>query len=72
MVQELGADEVVDYQKENFAEIYKDKPFDLILDSVGGVPHALQTVQCLAVLSNRGSVATPWIIFAGQILTSIH
>ncbi|KAK9905007.1 hypothetical protein WJX75_007606 [Coccomyxa subellipsoidea] len=36
-LKELGADEVVDYQKENFAEIYKDKPFDLILDSVGGI-----------------------------------
>lgn len=36
MVQELGADEVVDYRTEEFAERYKDKPFDLVIDSVGG------------------------------------
>ena len=41
-MQELGADEVVDYQTEDFAEKYKDKPFDLILDPVGGALSALQ------------------------------
>ena len=37
MMQELGADEVVDYRTEDFAERYKDKPFDLVIDSLGGV-----------------------------------
>ena len=34
--QELGADETVDYSKEDFAEKYKDKPFDVIVDPIGG------------------------------------
>lgn len=34
--QELGADETVDYTKEDFSAKYKDKPFDVIMDSVGG------------------------------------
>ncbi|EIE19171.1 putative zinc-binding dehydrogenase [Coccomyxa subellipsoidea C-169] len=35
-LKELGADEVVDYQTEDFAAKYKDKPFDLVIDAVGG------------------------------------
>ncbi|BDA49570.1 Reticulon-4-interacting protein 1, mitochondrial [Coccomyxa sp. Obi] len=35
-MKELGADEVVNYRSEDFAEMYKDKPFDLVIDSVGG------------------------------------
>lgn len=35
-IQELGADETVDYTKEDFAEKYKDKPFDVIVDPIGG------------------------------------
>ncbi|KAK9904692.1 hypothetical protein WJX75_000655 [Coccomyxa subellipsoidea] len=35
-LKELGADEVVDYRTEDFAERYKDKPFDLVIDSLGG------------------------------------
>lgn len=34
--QELGADETVDYTKEDFAQKYKDKPFDVIVDPIGG------------------------------------
>ena len=34
--QELGADETVDYTKEDFAERYKDKAFDVIVDPIGG------------------------------------
>ncbi len=34
--QELGADETVDYSKEDFAEKYKGKPFDVIVDPIGG------------------------------------
>ena len=35
-MQELGADETVNYRKQDFADVYKDKPFDYIFDSVGG------------------------------------
>jgi len=35
-VQELGADETINYREQDFADVYKDKPFDYIFDSVGG------------------------------------
>ena len=35
--QELGADETVNYREQDFAEVYKDKPFDFIFDSIGGM-----------------------------------
>ncbi|EIE19170.1 NAD(P)-binding protein [Coccomyxa subellipsoidea C-169] len=34
--EELGADEVLNYKEEDFAEKYKDKPFDLVIDAIGG------------------------------------
>lgn len=37
-VQEIGADETLDYRSQDFAEVYQDKPFDYIFDSVGGTP----------------------------------
>ena len=37
--QELGADETVDYAKEDFGTMYMDKPFDVIMDSVGGAAY---------------------------------
>ena len=42
VLQELGADEVVNYREEDFSEKYKDKPFDLVIDCIGGV-HAPNT-----------------------------
>lgn len=36
VVQELGADETINYHEHDFADVYKDKPFDYIFDSVGG------------------------------------
>lgn len=35
-LKELGADETVNYREQDFADVYKDKPFDFIFDSVGG------------------------------------
>ena len=32
--QELGADETVNYREQDVAEVYKDKAFDFIFDSV--------------------------------------
>ena len=39
--QELGADETVDYTKEDFSTTYKDKPFDVIVDPIGGAAHVI-------------------------------
>lgn len=46
-LQSLGADEVVNYREQDFAEIYKDpsKHFDAIVDLIGGTPIA--TFRCL-------------------------
>lgn len=35
-VKELGADEAVDYTTQKFEEIYKDAPFDCVVDLIGG------------------------------------
>jgi hypothetical protein len=35
-VQELGADEAVDYTEQKFDEVYRDKPFDGVIDAMGG------------------------------------
>jgi len=35
-LKDIGADETIDYRSQDFAEVYKDKPFDYIFDSVGG------------------------------------
>jgi NADPH:quinone reductase-like Zn-dependent oxidoreductase len=32
---QLGADEVVDYSQQRFEEVYKDRPFDAVLDAYG-------------------------------------
>ncbi len=45
-LQELGADETVDYTKEDFSAKYKDQPFDVIMDSIGGA--ALSTLHAYA------------------------
>ena len=36
MVQDLGADEVLDYRAERFEQKYRDAPFDAALDVIGG------------------------------------
>lgn len=35
-VKGIGADEAIDYKSQHFEQISKDKPFDIIMDSVGG------------------------------------
>ncbi|KAL6771938.1 hypothetical protein ACKKBG_A28365 [Auxenochlorella protothecoides x Auxenochlorella symbiontica] len=35
-LKELGADEVYDYHKKNLVELYKNNPFDAVIDSRGG------------------------------------
>lgn len=51
--QDIGADETIDYRSQDFAEVYADKPFDYIFDSVGGVPaictHAVLVLHDAAI-----------------------
>lgn len=44
--QELGVDEPLDYRSQDFAEVYKDKPFDYIFDSIGGLPRPCLLIPC--------------------------
>lgn len=37
-VQELGADEVIDYTREAFHEVLKANPVDVVIDPIGGEP----------------------------------
>ena len=32
---QLGADEVVDYTQQRFEEVYRERPFDAVLDAYG-------------------------------------
>lgn len=50
--QELGADEVVNYRTDDVAALYKDKPFDLVIDPMGKRGDAL--ARSLAVLKQDG------------------
>jgi NADPH:quinone reductase-like Zn-dependent oxidoreductase len=56
LVWELGTDETVNYREQDFAEVYKDKPFDFIFDSIGGMAaHSMGTslaVLCLLCYRN--------------------
>ena len=46
-VQDLGADEVLDYTKQSVDQVYKDKPFDAVIDQIGGT-HLLMAA-CIAL-----------------------
>ncbi len=35
-MQELGADEAVDYTEQRFEEVYRNNPFDGVIDCLGG------------------------------------
>jgi hypothetical protein len=47
-MQELGADQVVDYSSQCFEEVYKDRPFDGIIDVIGGESPWLSRAPCVA------------------------
>lgn len=66
MVQSLGADEVVDYTQEDFAEKYKDRPFDVIVDSV----HGETEIKSYTVLKPGATyVHIRWVIASYTILS---
>ena len=47
-VQDLGADEVVDYTKQSVDQLYKNNPFDAVIDQIGGII----TIQLFVFASN--------------------
>ncbi|DBB10086.1 TPA: hypothetical protein ACH3X3_001675 [Trebouxia sp. C0006] len=53
-LKELGADETINYHEHDFADVYKDKPFDYIFDSVGGE----NTVKGYTKLINKSGAYT--------------
>lgn len=36
VLQELGADEVIDYREQSVDQVFKDNPFDAVVDQIGG------------------------------------
>lgn len=50
LVKSLGADEVVDYTQESVDQLFKNDPFDVVMDQIGGTT----TTQSLAVLKKSG------------------
>jgi len=63
VVQELGADETINYREQDFADIYKDKPFDYIFDSVGGE-------ACFAVRMQHRVLAEMWMMLVPMYTSS--
>eukprot|EP00884_Botryococcus_braunii_P015150 jgi/Botrbrau1/23636/Bobra.55_2s0023.1 len=61
-VKGLGADEVIDYKKEQFDVIHRDTPFDVIVDPLGGEYER----RSLAILKKGGRyahIAMPYLGF---------
>jgi NADPH:quinone reductase-like Zn-dependent oxidoreductase len=46
----LGADEVVDYSTQDFFELYKEQPFDAVLDLMGGEAQPAAPCCCSLLL----------------------
>ena len=38
LAQDLGADEVVDYKKQSVDQLFRNNPFDAVVDQIGGMP----------------------------------
>uniref|UniRef100_A0A1D2AAB1 Enoyl reductase (ER) domain-containing protein n=1 Tax=Auxenochlorella protothecoides TaxID=3075 RepID=A0A1D2AAB1_AUXPR len=53
-LKDLGADEVYDYHKKNLVELYKDNPFDAVIDSRGGK----DLWEARKVLKHNGALAS--------------
>ena len=49
-VQDLGADEVVDYTKQSVDQLFKNNPFDAVIDQIGGMHHRSAVCPCLKLL----------------------
>lgn len=53
LVKTLGADEVIDYNQQPVDQLFRNNPFDAVLDVVGGAT----TIQSLAVLKRGGHLS---------------
>lgn len=53
LVKDLGADEVVDYKKQSVNQLFRNNPFDAVVDQIGGPT----TTQSLAVLKKDGHIS---------------
>ncbi len=55
MLQELGADEVIDYKEQSVDQVFQDNPFDAVVDQIGGGsspanPHLIWNLLLLLLL----------------------
>lgn len=49
--QDLGADEVIDYTQQTVDKVFKNNPFDAVIDQIGGKSQACQLAcRCLTSL----------------------
>ena len=48
-------DEIVDYTKEDFSQKYKDAPFDVIVDSIGGAAalQRMHAAECTCIVQDH-------------------
>lgn len=51
-MQELGADEAVNYTEQRFEEVYRDHPFDGVIDAIGGEACGMRGVGLVAMPSS--------------------
>lgn len=67
-VQDLGADEVVDYTKQSVDQLYKNNPFDAVIDQIGGIFQHSAVCPCLkCVLINLLVPAAHYMITVGAV-----
>ncbi len=52
MLQDLGADEVIDYRQQSVDQVFKDNHFDAVVDQIGGesLPANLHLIWVLLLL----------------------
>jgi len=55
VLQELGADEVIDYKEQSVDQVFQDNPFDAVVDQIGGGsspanPHLIWNLLLLLLL----------------------
>ena len=60
-LQELGADEVIDYTSTDFVQQLKGKPVDLVVDMVGGELFQLQGQPCIRPFFDGPAGSSAWV-----------
>lgn len=67
-MQELGADETVDYTKDDFAQKYKNQPFDVIVDPIGGALLVLSPATLCLRIAKQNAVCARAVLTLKCIL----